>query len=272
MEPCCYVCFLKESGYLTSFDRNFIEFGHPKSHPCLILGDGVSNVLSLQDQASKLAKSGFRVFLMEYPGIGHRFFEFFSEEKIFSSILELSNELMGKKMTIVGYGMGGYVAMNFAIKYHDVVDNCIAVSLAIPSLSLKSFVYDYFSRRSSWSWIQSWYRIGYSDCDVKDEEWLKVKRCGMTLQKWDDFVQLVHTKDSAYYYDHLQSPLCSFQSLFISAERSELIEKYADPHVVIEGANHYSIVMENYWAKVVETIGIFVKNPEALAIEKNENN
>lgn len=39
---CCYVCFLKESGYLTSFENGRMEFGRVSDPPFLILGKDYS--------------------------------------------------------------------------------------------------------------------------------------------------------------------------------------------------------------------------------------
>lgn len=203
---------------------------------------------------------------MEYPGIGCRFFEFFSEEKIFESILDIVSCLKGRKLAVVGYGIGGVVAMNFATKYHDLVANLFVISPCIPSLSMKNFVFSYFSRKSGWSWMKSWYGIGSSNCEITNEEWQRLQMTGMTFQKWNEFVHLFFQKTPDYYFDHLQSPLCSFQTLFISPESCEVKEKYASPQIVIEGSNHYSIVMSKYWDKVIETIDIFVKSPDSLTM------
>lgn len=301
VQPMCYVCFMRETALSAHihlpatmkrgdffYGFEFGDFRGADSHGVVFLGDAMSSAMSYIQQVEQLSAAGFHGIVMEYPGMGARYFDAMTHDRIMESVLKCCNVVSSRnnggggdgseissptssssslsssssRVVLVGLGMGAHVAMKFCAHHGDRVSHLIAIGANNGGgPSLRNFVYNHLSRRAAWSALRTSYRVGVT---VTEEEFSAEQSRGLFFQRWNQcWEDLMQEPRENYYWDHVvQSPLCPYASLFISGQSDAVAadKRYAQPQVLIEGASHDDLKMSKFWPKVVETIKVWVKN------------
>lgn len=266
VEPMCFVCFLRESGYHAALDgeRTFLEFGDRDKPPLVLLNDAMCTLPSLIRQAQRLANvGGFRVFLLEYPGLGARFYEPLTEEKVFETIDRVV-EIVGR-ISIFGYGMGGHLGVKYALRKSDNVAGVIVVGPNLGGVGprFKSLTYNYLSRRRAWSWIESSYGGAVGTSALAAEDWDMIKAHGLMFQRWNDCVSVMSDTHAfaEFCKKSLDRDAATFRTMFVLGKLDgETVETYSNVvHrvEVVPDANHLSLVLRHF-DQVAELVHAFL--------------
>jgi pimeloyl-ACP methyl ester carboxylesterase len=132
-----------------------------QSTTILLMHDAMGNRQQLVYTAEFLAEHGYRVVSFDFPGLGSKPNERLTMATAVAATKEVVERQCGGEAVLVGFGMGGYVAMVFASQNLDMVKGMI---LCNTSFDLSGFsgsiisnmmgaVYKITPRKSLWSLV-----------------------------------------------------------------------------------------------------------------------
>lgn len=107
----------------TIIDNRLVAYTDKGHGPALLLIHGFLESQQIWDDFSQTLSKNFRVITIDLPGHGatHHFDEILSMEIMAGLIKELLTMLNVKNIVVIGHSMGGYVALQFAAKYREMI-------------------------------------------------------------------------------------------------------------------------------------------------------
>lgn len=117
----CNECYLEHVAWESS--RSFDVFGPETGKPVVLVHGALVGRQCLVLEAKALAEAGFRVIVPDLPAHGSRFKEQpLTLDNAVSTLYDvIQKEAAGKKVVMMGFSMGGYVAAAFAAAHPELL-------------------------------------------------------------------------------------------------------------------------------------------------------
>eukprot|EP00775_Hariotina_reticulata_P012948 gene12948-13076_t len=111
--------------------RTYDVLGPDDGQPVVLVHGALVGRHCLVLEARHLAAAGFRVILPDLPAHGARFKEALSLDSAVATLLEvIKREVPGRKVVVMGFSMGGYVAAAFAAAHPDLMAGVVIAAAA----------------------------------------------------------------------------------------------------------------------------------------------
>jgi len=258
----CQTCYERYS--LVDYSRDCDEFG-PKDAPSVIVLPGALNP-RIVPKCFMDGVKGYHVIAADLPGFGARQHEQLTTESAIESVKEaILKHAREKKALVLGFSMGGHLAMKFADKYPElctglILGACINEYWGFRSdMFFKSskFVYDILPNSLN---SQLFLKVCPKDINLMDSRWILAQ--GMQYHLWGPCGQIMAEPHEHYYRKVLAS--LKMPIIFIHGSKDYRTGEKAFMQVaptaelcVIEGADHFAVLIPKYEIQITQKIKEF---------------
>lgn len=283
--PCCFPCYLRDAGLVEGQKSIVVDPTLSASLPVLVLGGALSGMTSLLPWCTRLAQEMRRkLILVELPGLGARFHDAkgMGPEQSIEAVLEVMQEHQLERAHVLGYSMGGFLAMKFAFAHPQRVAGLIIGGASWTSgrlpMSMIGLGYKIMSRRMTWSSMKMFFDVGKPTASFSDQEWRHFQCTPLFFSRWPQCVDIMceprnlpeGQSEKTYFLDNLRRlrelgmPIMLLNGSEDSAQKQQAEFQDATQaklHVCI-GAKHEVVCTESRIPEVAAAVSEFLQQAD----------
>jgi len=260
----CQNCYERYS--LVDYSRDYDEFG-PNNAPSVVVLPGALNP-RIVPKCFMDGLKGYHVVSPDLPAFGARQNENLTTESAIETIKEaILQHTKEKKALILGFSMGGHLAIKFAYKYPELCTGLILGACVNEYWGFKSdmffksskFVYDVLPNSFN---SKLFLKVCPKEVDLMETRWILSQ--GMQYHLWGPCGQIMAEPHEHFYRTALAS--LKMPIIFIhgskdyrTGEKAFMEAAKTAELALIEGADHFGVLIPKYEIQITQKIKEFTE-------------